>query len=60
LETSIPEGWSVAFGPESDSLAFQRLSFSDWALDDAFFERLADGDERALDSYRRQTRAQGA
>lgn len=47
VDSSIPSGWSCQF---LDS-APKRISFSAWAQDDTFYERLVDGDAAARLAY---------
>lgn len=56
IETNIPNGWEVEFRPHDEGVGLHRLSFSEWAHDDGFYERLVDGEERAQACYERARR----
>lgn len=54
LDTTIPEGWALGLEVTDQGAALRRLSFSEWALDPGFFERLVDEDEEAMTVYERR------
>ncbi len=51
VDASVPQGWSVVFRESDDGLVFKRCTFSSWAHDDHFYERLVDDDVEAIAAY---------
>ena len=49
----VPLGWCMRFQLQQGNLALKRISFSEWAEDDHYYERLFDGDAEAIRSYER-------
>ena len=54
-DPSIPEGWSVSIKVRDGVPYIYRLSFSAWADDDEFYEKLINDDDAALAALKRQT-----
>ena len=53
-DCALPAGWCVNFARRSNGAFIQRVSFCEWATDGQFYERLVDGDEKAVGIYRRE------
>lgn len=51
VDSSLPATWEVGFQVESGKKRFKRLTFSEWATDDTFFEKLLDGDTQCISIY---------
>ena len=51
-DNRLPSDWSVRLGQERGHVFWRRLTFSDWANDDGFYERLVDGDPDTVATYK--------
>jgi hypothetical protein len=53
MDSRVSENWCVRTEDGPDGRTWKRIAFSEWAEDDAFYERLVDDDENALGVYQR-------
>lgn len=53
IDTSIPSGWKIKFEKGKDGLTIKRISQSTWADDDYFYEKLVDGNEEIVVTYKK-------
>ena len=51
-ENSVPAGWGVYLRTHQGRVVCKRISFSLWATDDRFYERLVEGDAETTSIYR--------
>ncbi|HVK55324.1 MAG TPA: hypothetical protein VM532_09885 [Burkholderiales bacterium] len=56
MDGSIPEGWIANIVLISGSMILKRLSFTEWANDDAFYEKLIDEDVGSVNVYLRNNK----
>lgn len=54
IDCSLPGDWCINFVQRSDGAFIKRIGFREWATDETFYERLIDGDQGAIDVYRRE------
>ena len=52
-DATVPAGWSICLQPQRGNAVCKRVTFSAWAGDDRFYERLTDGDPETVSIYRR-------
>jgi hypothetical protein len=52
IDSSLPASWCLVFESRPFGMAIKRMSFSEWAEDDNFYELLIDGDEKAIGIYK--------
>jgi hypothetical protein len=50
-DSSLPSDWEISYDVENGKKRFKRLTFAEWAVDDAFFEKLIDGEPKAVSLY---------
>lgn len=51
LDGAIPSSWIVGYSRASVENQFPLISFPEWATDATFYERLVDGDPRAVEIF---------
>ena len=51
VDSSLPANWEVSFRVEDGKKRFKRLTFSEWANDDFFYEKLIDDDDQSIALY---------
>lgn len=54
IDSSFPPSWEVSFNIENERRRFKRITFSEWANDDLFFEKLIDGESEYVSIYANQ------
>lgn len=52
VDPVVPLGWCVAIEREPLGDSIGRISFPEWAADDYFYERLVEGDDIAVATYK--------
>lgn len=52
VDPTIPANWRINFEQRSRGVDIKLMSFSDWVDDVRFYEKLVEGDEHALASYK--------
>ena len=55
-EQLVPQGWCLGIKKVEGSMVVKWMSFPEWAMDDQFFEKLVDGDAKAMSIYRTKRR----
>jgi len=55
-ESTVPANWCLRSQLVDGQFVVKRLTFSEWANDDTFYERLIDGDSTAISAYQRNLR----
>ncbi|MDA3798971.1 MAG: hypothetical protein PF692_07815 [Kiritimatiellae bacterium] len=53
IEDTIPSGWIITFDTSSEQTTIKRITFSEWANDDYFYEKLIDDDEESINIYKK-------
>jgi hypothetical protein len=53
-DNTLPAEWSIRMETERGNVVCKRITFSAWADDDHFYERLVDGDAETVALYRRR------
>ncbi len=53
---SLIPGWCVRFDTQQGNTVIKRITFSEWANDEHFYERLLDGEIASVSAYRRNER----
>lgn len=55
-DNTLPAEWSIRLCNERGGFAWKRITFSAWANDDSFYEKLVEGDPGSITLYRRNMR----
>jgi len=54
IDPTIPANWRIGFEQRPGGIEIKLMSFPDWVEDARFYEKLVEGDERAIASYKLQ------
>ncbi len=50
LDTSFPRSWETSVDGDGQG-GLKRITFSEWAKDDVFYEKLVDGEQQSVETY---------
>jgi hypothetical protein len=55
-DPAIPNNWHISFVSQPGGVEVEMMTFAEWIADSQFYEKLVDGDERAIALYNKQSR----